>query len=130
MFENTKITAYYLWEYTKFDNALNLWHCAEDIAYYFEINDLLTFQQVLQITQSSKHETQYIDFIRNIAFRIHICTGCNNALHNWYIAERVIFNHECLVALLEVTNIYRRIRNGDDTITQNIRSEWIRKLLT
>ena len=40
-FEHTKLVAYYLWEHSGCENALNLWYASEDIASFFEQANIL-----------------------------------------------------------------------------------------
>ena len=36
LFNDTKLAAYHLWEYTHLDNTLQLWYCVEDIACFLK----------------------------------------------------------------------------------------------
>lgn len=129
LFDNTKVAAYYLWEYTKHENALDLWHCAEDIAYYFEREDIISISRLKSILQGSRFFFPYIDFVRNIAYRMYVCTNIADPYRNWYMAEKLLDNQEWVKAVIEVARIYRKIREGDDEAKSCIRSSWIRKYL-
>lgn len=102
VFESTKLVAYFLWEYTNCDNALSLWQCSENIAQYFKSENFFRAQDVSDIINSPKESSSYINFIRQIAFRIFIYTQNNDDKANWFSAEKLIFNCECLLAILNV----------------------------
>ena len=102
IFESTKLAAYFLWEYTNCDNALSSWQCAENIAQYFKNENLFCSESIFSVIRLPKNNFSYINFIRQIAFRIFIYTKNNDDKANWYAAEKLIFNREFLLAVLNV----------------------------
>jgi len=94
LFENTKLASYFLWEYTRLDNTLQLWYCAEDIACFLEQSDILNGSQIENILALNVYDLGYIQFVRHIAYRIYIYTRNDDALFNWYTAERLLGNGE------------------------------------
>ncbi|MDR1539663.1 MAG: hypothetical protein LBU32_17020 [Clostridiales bacterium] len=108
LFENTKLAAYFLWEKTKVDNTLNLWNCAEDIACYLEQSDILAPDQILDILTIGKYDARYIQFVRHVAFRIHLYTGQQDAPTNWYDAEALLENGEWRSAVAAMALIYNQ----------------------
>ena len=91
-FECTKTVAYYLWEYTEYENALDLWYTAEDIACFFEQGNILDVRMVENIKELDVDNEAYIWFIRNIAYRLHLYTNNPNELGNWFLVERLVSN--------------------------------------
>ena len=104
IFESKKTIAYFLWEYTNCDNTFCLWQCAENIAQYFKREKLFHPENVFDIIYSHKNKPLYINFIRQIAFRIFLYTQNKDEKFNWYAAEKLISNSECLLAILKIAN--------------------------
>lgn len=125
--ENTKFAAYILWEATQSSNALNLWYCCEGIAFYFESNNILSTEDLNKIIYRSKYDPVYIDFVRNIAYRIYQSTGTNSSLQNWYCTEKLLENEQWLKALLVMAQEFRKVRERKTDAV--IRSEWIKRRL-
>lgn len=113
LYNFTKTASYFLWEYTKCEHALNLWRCAEDIAFYAERHDVLTVSQIQTILHMGKQNYAYSDFIRNIAFRIYLFTGVNDSKINWFTAERLAYNMEWCAAITGMANIFKAFRNKE-----------------
>jgi len=106
LFKNTKLAAYFLWEYTRLDNTLQLWYCAEDIACFLEQSDILSGEQLESILALNVYDLGYIQFVRHIAYRIYIYTGNDDALFNWYTAERLLGNGEWRQAVAYMASTY------------------------
>ncbi len=104
VFEATKIAAYFLWEYTNHNNALKLWQCAENIAAYFKNEKLLDMKNVHKIIYLPVDDPAYINFVRNISFRIFVFTQNSDDKFNWFAAEKLILNSEWLLAIITVAN--------------------------
>jgi len=102
LFDNTKVASYFLWEHAQCNKALDLWYCAEDIARYFVSEGLCTISSVNALLDLDYYNIKYIAFVRHIAFRIHIYSGCDNELHNWYTAERLLGLNEWVDALVNM----------------------------
>lgn len=111
VFESTKLVAYFLWEYTNCSNALFLWNCAEDIIKYFKSEAVFDSQDIQKIICLPPVSSDYINFMRNIAFRIFIYTNNYDDKFNWFVAEKLIFNSECLSAILKIS-----VFIGDDCV--------------
>ncbi|MDR1560115.1 MAG: hypothetical protein LBS84_10555 [Clostridiales bacterium] len=106
LFDNTKLAAYFLWENTLADNTLQLWYCSEDVACFLEQSDILTMDQLDFITGLDVCDIGYIQFVRHIAYRIYIYTGNDDALFNWFTAERLLGNGEWKQALICMASFY------------------------
>ena len=106
LFDNTKKAAYFLWEYTQVDNTLQLWYCAEDIACFLEQSVILSGKQLEAILALDVYDLGYIQFVRHIAYRIYIYTNNNDALFNWYAAERLLANGEWRQAVIHMAYTY------------------------
>ena len=104
VFESTKLAAYFLWEYTNHNNALSLWQCAENIANYFHNKNLLSIKNIHDIIYLPKNNPAYVNFIRNISFRIFIYTNNFDDKFNWFTSEKLVTNSEWLLAVLNIAN--------------------------
>jgi len=112
MFECTKEASYILWEHTQESNTLDLWYCAEDIARYFEKKDIMDRETVYATMNMNTYNSEYVAFVREIAYRLYVYSGCDDDLTNWYIAERLLTISEWLDALIKMASVYR-IKNTD-----------------
>ena len=126
LFENTKITAYFLWECTNCPNALSLWYCAEDVAAYFEKMNYLHPSLIREIMNEQPHNVRRISFIRHIAFRIYVYTQNENKLDNWFSAESLLGNDEWIMAICAIAKIYHDNKENFSRLT-GIRSEQVRQ---
>jgi hypothetical protein len=106
LFDSTKFAAYFLWEYTHEDNTLKLWRCAEDIAAFLKSSEIFHPDYIVNIIRLGVYDMGYIAFVRQIAYRIFIHTGCGDALANWYSAEKLLANHEWRKAITDMSYIY------------------------
>lgn len=125
--DSTKLASYLLWEKTKHNNALDLWYCAENIAYYFESNDITSMVALQEIVSRSKYDFIYINFVRKIAYCIYLSTADSASLRNWYIAEALLEDAEWCKAVVNIAYVFRVMR--EKKIDTSIRSEWIRRKL-
>jgi hypothetical protein len=125
LFENTKLSAYFLWEHTQCDNALGLWFCAEDMACFFEQKDLLEFRKIDDLLLIDVYDFRYIQFVRQIAYRIHQYTGRHDEWHNWFAAERLLGIHEWVRAIVDMASIYRN-EKMNRSFMSDVRSENVR----
>jgi len=125
LFECTKMAAYFLWEHTGCDNALSLWYCAEDIACYLEQNSIFSYENVNDIIELGYENAAYIYFVRHIAFRIYIYTNCDDALTNWFAAERLLDIDEWIKSITTMAVIYRK-EQANHTVMDEVRSENVR----
>ena len=126
LFENTKLASYFLWEYTQGENALGLWVCAEDIAYYLEVAGIFTPRQIGEIKERGVYSAEYIVFVRHIAFRIYIYTGRSEADANWFAAERLLANGEWCLAITQIAKIFSENNKNFELLT-GIRSEKVKQ---
>jgi len=122
LFNSIKVLSYFLWEYTKYDNALRLWCCAEDIVCFLSENDIITKENFIGIISLDKREDAYKNFIRNIAYKIFCYTNDNSTDRNWFVAERFVRNYECIEACITASRIFGSVNKRDD-IYKSIRSE-------
>lgn len=125
LFENTKIAAYFLWEYTQHDNALELWYCAEDLGCFMERNAYLHPDIIQDIKMRGVYNYSYVLFVRNIAYRIFLYTGQINSVNNWYLAEELLKNDEWCSALTRIAQIYRREKDNSNLV-DDIRSDQVK----
>lgn len=102
VFNNQKLIAYFLWEYTKHENSISLWHCAKSIAKYFCEKNIFDNNSLEKIIYLPKDKTKYIDFIRNISYRIFLFDKNHDNNLNWFAAEKIIFNAESRFAILKL----------------------------
>ena len=119
---NTQIAAYYIWEHSGNENALDLWYAAGDIASYFEQANILEAVTVEGIKDLGLHSDGYIWFVRNLAFRLHIFTGNEHKLTNWFLAEKLLDTREWIDS---ITNMASILRAG--TGLNQLRSEKLRQ---
>ena len=126
LFENTKISSYFLWEYTYAENALGLWTCAEDIANYLEVAGIFTPRQIKDIIDKGIYSYEYIGFVRHIAFRIFIYTGHDDAETNWFRAEKLLNNSEWCAAITQTAKIYFDNKSNFDSLP-GVRSEQVKQ---
>jgi len=125
LFEHTKVTAYFLWEYTQSDNALGLWTCAEDIANHLEVTDVFSPARIEEIAAKGTYSFEYIGFIRHIAFRIHVYTGQEHAETNWFAAEKLVGNREWCDSVTKIAKIYFENKSNFVSLT-GVRSEQVK----
>ncbi len=125
LFENTRMLAYLLWEQTKSENALGLWYCAEDLANFFDMNGITNFTNLNALLEKERFDPAYINFVRNIAYRLYLYTGNANQKRNWFLAENILNNQECCLYIISAASIYNNIQDEKD-IVKSIRSELVR----
>lgn len=116
LFECTKLSAYFLWEATNCENALTLWYCAEDIACYFERNDITDSASINIFKNRSKYDIAYINFVRNIAYRLFVYTNNTDAMSNWFAAERLLDNLEWCQATISISARYLSEKSSQDFV--------------
>jgi hypothetical protein len=107
LYERTKLAAYYLWDETGCDRALELWYCAEDAACFLEQSNITDSVTVYGITKLGRLSEAYIWFVRNIAFRLYVYTGETDELRNWYTAERLIGSEAWVGAVTGMAGLLR-----------------------
>lgn len=125
IFELSSKAAYLLWDSTNHGNALDNWYCAEDIASFFERLNLISHTLLEELLTLDKKDEEYINFVRNIAFRIYIYTNDNDKIKNWFIAESLLKNAEWTNAVLGMANYYRNNKVNPD-LKKDIKSDLIR----
>ena len=126
IFANTKVAAYFLWEYTNNENAMSLWYCAEDFGYHLETHHILTIEDLQNILKKGHDDFEYIYLVRNLAFRIYIYTNQEDSLTNWFTAEHLLSNEEWCSAMVNLANSYRQ-NKGNLSNLNSIRLEKIRQ---
>ena len=127
-FESIKVLSYFLWEYTKYDNALRLWCCAEDIVCFFSENNINSKDDFMDIISMDKNSPKYKNFMRKVAYKIFEYTGNPEKEKNWYIAEKFLRNYECIEAGVKATYIFNNIKKNDD-VYRLIRSENVKNYI-
>lgn len=126
LFNSTKVAAYFLWEYTEHDNALSLWYCAEDIAYFFERKEYFHFNDLLDIILRDTKDMKRVNFTRHIAFRIYIYTRNSDRIKNWFIAERLLNNQEWAESVCSIATIYHENKTNFSKLV-GVRSEQVKQ---
>lgn len=125
--ESTKNAAYLLWEATGYKNALDLWYCAEDIAFYFEENDIISMAALEQVLLKGSKDKEYISFIKQISYRIYESTKNNDHILNWFLVEGLLSNYEWCSSIVNMAYIFRSLRESKKK--SSIRTEWIKREL-
>ncbi len=119
-FDATRICAYFLWEYTQFDSAMSHWFCVEDIACFFEERGIFDLVALDYYIDRNKHDVVYINFIRNLAYRIFVFTGNNDSFKNWMIAERLVNNMEWNESITGIAKTFN-LRKSQSEFVQGLR---------
>ena len=122
IFNCVKVLSYFLWEYTKHDNTLQLWCCSEDIICFLAENDIKTKNDFMRIISLGKKDEVYKKFVRNIAYKIFEYTDEKSNDKNWFAAEKFIRNSECIDACIRAVRIFGKVMKNDE-IYKSIRSE-------
>lgn len=125
--ECTKTASYLLWENTRHDCALDLWYCSENIAFYFESNDIISIAALKEILKKSKYDFTYVEFVRKISFLIYLSTHNADSVFNWYVSERLLNDSEWCNAIVKMAFLFRSMREGKMETT--VRSGWIKRIL-
>jgi len=125
LFNSTKLAAYFLWEATKCENALGLWHCAEEISSFLERSRIDSPAEIASILQRGKMDQGYIYFVRHIAFRIYLYTAREDALANWYDAERLVADANWQQAAVALALLYRGSKANGDALA-DVKSDAVR----
>ena len=112
MIERTKLAAFYLFQYSGYENTLALWYCAEDIASFFERCRMYTEESVQVILQLHRSEREYRAFIRHISYRLHLYMGIIDDIYNWQLAERLLDNREWRDAIVFLAAGLHEMREG------------------
>ena len=102
-----EVASYFLWEYSKCNDALSMWYCAEDIARYFKMNDIFSIEVLSKIIKKGIYNLDYINFVRNVAFRIYVFTNNSDDIFNWMIAEKLINNMEWCASITRAAYMYK-----------------------
>jgi len=126
LFENTKVAAYFLWEYTECPGALGLWYCAEDLAAYFERKNYHLPADVYSILRENVYDIRRVAFVRHIAYRIHVYTNNPNKLDNWFAAERLLNNGEWISSVCAIARVYHENKEDFSKLT-GVRSEYVKQ---
>jgi hypothetical protein len=125
LYENTKLAAYFLWEHTGCDNALNMWVCAEDLACFFEQTGILDEERISAIARLNRYDPGYIQCVQHIAFRIFVYSNNQNDWDNWFAAERLLAIQEWTRALTGMARVYRN-ESANHNVMGRVRSENVR----
>ena len=125
LFNNTKLAAYFIWEQTGCEFALDLWLCAEDLACFFEQANILDNTQIENIRRLDKSDPGYIAFIQHVSYRIYQYARRSDDWHNWFSAEKIIGNNEWVKAVTGMASIYQSAKT-DQSIMNEVRSENVR----
>lgn len=126
IFENTRIAAYYLWEFASGTSASKLWACAEDFASYLERRDICDIEGIYDILKRGKSDICYINFVRNLSYRLYLYTEDSNQISNWYAAEKLLSNNEWCYSIAAVAHALRNARFNADELSC-IRSELVKR---
>jgi len=124
LFDSTKLVAYYLWEETGCERALELWYCAEDIACYLARANILDRAMIVSIRELNPQDEGYLYFVRHLAFRLFIYTGNTNCWANWFFAENLISNESWIEHITGMATIL----HSDKGRMREVRSDTVRML--
>lgn len=125
LYECINLASYFIWEYSQSENALGLWCCAENIANYFEQRNILSEDKLDEIVALGKDNEKYINFLKDISYKIYDYSGNIDHIKNWFLAEKLLENKEWKDAVIEAAVIYRNMK-GDKDIIKTIRSDAVR----
>jgi hypothetical protein len=112
MIERTKLAAFYIFQYSGYENTLALWYCAEDIASFFERCQMYSDEDVQIVLRLNRNEREYRAFVRHIAYRLHLYLGIIDDLFNWQLAERLLENGEWRDAIIFLAAGFHKLRAG------------------
>ena len=102
---NQKLVAYFLWEYTKHENSISLWHCARSIARYFRDRNIFDNSSLEKIILLPKNNDNYVKFMQNVSYRIFLFDKNPDKKLNWFAAEKIVFNAESRFAILKLSHL-------------------------
>ncbi len=125
VYENVKVAAYFLWEYTIGQNAMDLWLCAEDFACYLEKQNIITIEDLRNIIKKGKKNLDYINFVRSLSYRIYLYTNNKDRAFNWFVSEKLLANSEWCAAMINVAAEFRASKGNPEALS-GIRTEWIK----
>ena len=123
-FECTKVVAYYLWEHTGCENALEMWCAAEDIACFFEQANILEDGMITSIKGLGVGSEAYVWFTRNVSYRLYVYTRNADHLTNWYLVEQLMNIPEVVQNLAYMAAM---LRSDADATMRQVRSDTVRK---
>jgi hypothetical protein len=95
-----------MWELSGYDYPLSLWRCAEDIARFFNRSGITNEKDAVDILDKGASDETYINFVKNIAFRVYIHTDNDDRDFNWFLSERLIKNPEWRRAVVGMAAAY------------------------
>ena len=102
LFDNMKVGAYLIWERVQGEGALNFWHCTEEIAGFLKCRSLFDLNSIKAVIKKDVFDVEYIDFVRNISYRLYLYTHRNDAIVNWFDSEQLLRNDEWVSAVTRV----------------------------
>ena len=108
--EQTKLAAYYIWQYSGYENTKSLWYCVEDAASFLEHHQILDEAELGRVLSLPHTNHEYVEFMRQMAYRLHIFTGIADEGFNWHIAEQLYNITEWRAAVLAVANALSALR--------------------
>ena len=108
-YDNIQKAAYFIWEYTNCDKALDMWRCAEDTAAFLGQCGMVSASDIAKFAKEDRSSFEYISFVRHIAYRIYIYTGREDDFANWIDAEKLIGDDEFVNAISIAAKSYKII---------------------
>jgi len=129
MFENSRASAYILWQITGFDNMPQVWALTEDIAAFLENSGYTDVSRVSRVSGLDRNSPEYVFFVRNLAHRLSAYTNCGDSLKNWYDAEALLADSEWLRCSTALALAYREACEASllDIKNDRIRSAMIER---
>ncbi|MDR2938976.1 MAG: hypothetical protein LBV08_01505, partial [Clostridiales bacterium] len=97
-----------------------------DIGCYFERYDITSILEFEKLSNLQEIDVEYINLIRNIAFRVYIYTNTKDMMTNWLVAENLAKNYEWVEAITIAANFYKKTKMNNNFI-DNVRSETVKK---
>lgn len=116
LLEAAKNSSYLLWESMQFVEPLVLWTCVEDIACYLESNNITEEEDMLSILRNGRYSMEYIDFMRNISYRIYYYTGQKMPAGNWFFSETIMSNSEWRLHISKLAKLFRKGKHDADFV--------------
>ena len=130
MFENSRASAYILWQTTGFDNMQQVWALTEDIAAFLEDSGYTDVSRISRLAGLDRDNPEYVFFVRNLAYRLSAYTHCDDSLKNWYDAEALLGDQEWLKCSTALALAFREASQASllDIKNDRIRSAMIERV--
>lgn len=128
IFDNARACAYLLWEATGYDQAVELWAMAEDYALSLKQADIHCVTDIENLLALSQNDSSYISFIRNLAYRLSLCTKRHDTVSNWFTAERLVRKPEWRQRITALAEAFNKASGNMEKLSP-VRNDFVRAYL-